>query len=225
MFSNITFDWRWDFAFDILPQLLRATVITIQATVVSFALALVLGLLLAVLRRNPFKPLAWLVSAFIEIIRSTPLLVQLYLLFYVLPRYGVRLSPFAAGVLGLGIHYATYLAEVYRAGIESVARGQWEAAIALNFSSLQTWTRIVLPQAVPPMIPAFGNYFIVLFKETPLLIAVNLVELMGRAQIIGSRSFRYVEPITLVGLIFLALSYPSALLVRRLETRFGKQRA
>ncbi len=225
MFDRITFDWDWEYAIEILPQLLEATIVTIQATFVGFALSLVIGLLFALGRRTPIRVISWPVTAVIEFIRSTPLLVQLYFLFFILPRWGLSLSPFLAGVIGLGLHYGTYLSEVYRAGIDSVPKGQWEAARALNFSTVKTWRNIVLPQAIPPMIPAFGNYFIVMFKETPLLSAITVVELLQTAKIIGARSFRYVEPVTLVGLIFLLLSYPAAIAVRRLENRFVKQRA
>lgn len=221
---EITFDWDWAYAVDILPRLLVATRITIAATVVGFLLALIVGLLLALARRSSLRVVSWPATAFIEFVRSTPLLVQLYFLFFILPRFGVALSPFVTGVIGLGLHYGTYLSEVYRAGIGSVPRGQWEAARALNFSARYTWTRVILPQAIPPMVPAFGNYFIVMFKETPLLSAITVVELLQTAKIIGARSFRYVEPYTLVGLIFLVLSYPSALLIRRLEARLERQR-
>lgn len=223
MFDFITFDWNWEYALDVLPRLLEATVVTVQATVVGFLLALVLGLILALMRRSPVRLLSWPATAFVEFIRSTPLLVQLYFLFFILPSAGVRMSPFLTGVIGLGMHYGTYLSEVYRAGIDSVPRGQWEAATALNFSTIRTWRSVILPQAIPPMIPAFGNYFIVMFKETPLLSAITVVELLGAAKNVGARSFRYVEPYTLVGIIFLVLSYPSALLIRRLEERLARR--
>ncbi|MDA4635977.1 ABC transporter permease subunit, partial [Escherichia coli] len=105
------------------------------------------------------KPVGFLA----DFIRGTPLLVQLYFIFYVLPDAGITLSPLVAGVIGLGLHYGTYTAEVYRGGIDNVARGQWEAARACNLSAFQTWTRIILPQALPPMIPALANYFIAMF--------------------------------------------------------------
>ncbi|MBA2668554.1 MAG: ectoine/hydroxyectoine ABC transporter permease subunit EhuD [Trueperaceae bacterium] len=219
----MTFSWDGEFALRILPQLLRATLITIQATVVGFALAMVIGLVFALLRRGP-RVTAWPAGFVVEFLRSTPLLVQLYVLFFLLPAYGVRLDAFTTGVIGLGLHYGAYLSEVYRAGIASVDTGQWEAATSLNFGRLHVWRTIILPQAMPPMVPAFGNYFIVMFKETPLLSAITVTELMQTAKIIGARSFNYVEPYTLVGLIFLALSYPSALLVNRLEARFARNR-
>ena len=214
-------NWDWDYALEILPELLKATInVTIPATFAGFGLALIVGLLLVLGRLSRWQPISWLSIAFIEFVRSTPLLVQLYFLFFVLPRYGVVMSPFMTGVIGLGLHYGTFTSEVYRAGIKSVPRGQWEAATALNFSPWRTWFSIILPQAIPPMIPTFGNYLLVMFKETPLLSVVTVVELLLTAKNIGTNSFRFVEPYTLVGVIFLLLSYPSALLLRRLEKHF-----
>jgi len=221
---GLRFDWDWAFAWEILPRLLEGAWITLQATVVGFALALAIGLLLALGRRGP-RLLSIPSTVFIEFVRSTPLLVQLYVLYFILPNFGISMSAFLTGVIGLGLHYGTYLSEVYRAGIENVPRGQWEAAIALNFGTRTTWKNIVLPQAIPPMLPAFGNYFIVMFKETPLLSAITVVELLQTAKIIGSRTFSYVEPYTLVGIIFLMLSYPAALVVNRLEARFARYRS
>lgn len=213
----------WEFALEVLPALLKGLVVTVQVALLAFAVAAVLGLLLALARRSESQWLAAPVTGLIEFVRSTPLLVQLFFFFYVLPRYGLRMPAFGLGVLALGLHYGTYTSEVYRAGIEAVERGQWEAARALNLSTTRTWTRIVLPQAIPPMVPALGNYLIGIFKETPQLIAITVVELLTTAQAIGSRSFRYLEPITLVGLLFFLISYPSSILVRRLEVRFARK--
>lgn len=209
--------WDWEFAWSILPELLNAMKITIAATIVGFLIASILGLVWVFCRRSTFKPLVIVVSWFVEFIRSTPLLVQLFFIFYVLPEFGISLTAFVAGVIGLGLHYSTYLAEVYRSGIESVPKGQWEASTALNYTKSKTWFRIILPQAVAPIIPMIGNYFLVMFKETPLLSAITIVEMMQTAKIIGSQSFRYFESFTIVGLLFLLLSYPSSLLVRYIE--------
>lgn len=209
--------WDWDYAFDILPELGRALIITVEATLVGSAVALVLGLGLAILRRSDSRLVSWPTAAFIEFVRSTPLLVQLFFMFFVLPEYGLTLSPFVTGVVVLGIHYATYTSEVYRAGIEGVARGQWEAARACNLSRTRTWVSVIIPQAIPPSIPALGNYVNAMFKDTPLLSAITVVELLNQAKILGSQTFRYTEPITMVGLLFLVVSYSSALLIRRLE--------
>ncbi|HEY7765659.1 MAG TPA: ectoine/hydroxyectoine ABC transporter permease subunit EhuD, partial [Aestuariivirgaceae bacterium] len=150
-------------------------------------------------------------------IRSTPLLIQIFFIYFVLPNFGIVLDAFAAGVLAIGIHYAAYCSEVYRAGFDNVHRGQWEAAVALNLGSWTTFRDIILPQAIPPIIPALGNYLVALFKETPLLSAIAVLELMQTAKIIGSETFRYTEPITLVGLFFLAMSLISAMGIRVVE--------
>ncbi|MCA9825092.1 MAG: ectoine/hydroxyectoine ABC transporter permease subunit EhuD, partial [Dehalococcoidia bacterium] len=146
---------------------------------------------------------------------------QLFFLFYVLPNYGITLSGFETGVVALGVHFSTYAAEVYRAGIESVPRGQWEASTALSISPVQKWTRIILPQAIPSVIPALGNYLVAMLKEAPLLSAVTVVDVLGEAQRICSRDFNCLEPYTMAGVLFLAISIPASFLARRLETRFG----
>jgi polar amino acid transport system permease protein len=183
--------------------------------------AMTVGLLWAVLRRSPNRwvgrPIGW----FVDFIRGTPLLVQLYFLFFILPDAGILLSPLTAGVIGLGIHYSAYTAEVYRAGIDNTPKGQWEAAKACNLSGHQTWIHIIIPQAVPPMIPALANYFIAMFKETPLLSAITVLELMNQARSVANYSYRYLEPITMVGVFFLAISIPAVILLRHLERRFA----
>jgi polar amino acid transport system permease protein len=212
--------WDWDFAAEIVPVLLQGLVVTVQATVLGSLLAFSLGLLLAVLLRGP-RPVALVVRGFIEFVRSTPLLVQVFFLFFVLPDFGIVLGALTVGVLALGLHYATYTAEIYRAGIDAVPRGQWEAATALSLPRSRVWTGVVLPQAIPRVLPALGNYVISMFKETPLLIGIGVADIVGQAREIGGGTFRYVEAYTLAGLLFLLLSYPAALLVRRLERRVG----
>lgn len=215
--------WDWEYTFRILPRLLNALQITIVATLLGFIFACFFGLFLALCRRSDIKPVRLAACAFVEFVRSTPLLAQLYFIFYVFPQFGLVLSPLFAGVLGLGMHYSTYLSEVYRSGIEAIPRGQWEAATALNFSSARTWLSIIFPQAIPPVVPVMGNYLIGMFKDTPLLSAITLVELLQTAKIIGSQSFRYLEPITMVGVLFLLLSYPSSLMVQRLDLRLNRR--
>lgn len=209
------------FALAILPDLGRALLVTVQATLAGMALALALGLAWALLRRSPVRPVRLATFWLVEFVRSTPLLVQLYFLFFVLPNAGVTLSPFATGVLGLGLHYSAYTAEVYRAGIEAVPRGQWEAALALNLSPARTWTSVILPQAIPPVIPALGNYLVAMFKDSPMLAAITVVELLQTAKLIGAETFRYLEPLTLVGLLFLAVSLVASRVIRHLEARLA----
>ncbi|WP_066319557.1 ectoine/hydroxyectoine ABC transporter permease subunit EhuD [Bacillus sp. FJAT-29814] len=211
--------WDWNFAIEVFPKILSAIWLVIAITFGSFIVALILGLLLTFARRSSFKPLSLLVYAFIEFVRSTPPLVQLFFVYFALPAIGISINKYAAGIVTLGIHYSTYVSEVYRSGIEAIPKGQWEAAKAMNFSKTQTWFRIILPQAIPPVIPMLGNYLIVLFKETPILMAIGVGEFLQKAQLLGSTHFKYLEPITIVGLLFLLLSYPSALLINKLEQK------
>ncbi|NKE69255.1 ectoine/hydroxyectoine ABC transporter permease subunit EhuD [Candidatus Manganitrophus noduliformans] len=213
----------WEFAISILPALLKALRVTLQATLVGISIALLLGLVWAFLGHSGRGLPAKVTAASVEFIRSTPLLVQIYFLFYVAPNFGLTLSPFSAGTLALGLHYSAYTAEVYRAGIEGVPSGQWEAALSLNMGRFLTWRSVILPQAIPPVIPALGNYLVAMFKETPLLAAITVMELLQTAKIIGAQTFRYLEPLTLVGLLFLAVSLVASRLVRRLEVRFGSR--
>ncbi|TKT75036.1 ectoine/hydroxyectoine ABC transporter permease subunit EhuD [Aquamicrobium sp. LC103] len=215
-------EWDWNFVWQIMPTMLQGVKITIIATLLGSALAAVIGLVIALLRRSPNRIVSRSVGFAAEFIRGTPLLVQLYFIFYVLPDIGILLSPLVAGVIGLGLHYGTYTAEVYRAGIDNVPRGQWEAAKACNLGPTQTWTHIIMPQAIPPMIPALANYFIAMFKETPLLSAITVLELMNQAKSIANSNYRYIEPITLVGAFFLVISLCSVFLLRWLERRYGR---
>jgi polar amino acid transport system permease protein len=215
-------EWDWNFVWDIMPTLLDGLKITILATVLGAAVAAVVGLLFAILRMTAPKPIAKVTGFIVEFIRGTPLLVQLYFIFFVLPDIGIRLPALLAGVIGLGVHYGTYTAEVYRAGIENVPRGQWEAAKATNLSSRQTWIHVILPQALPPMIPALANYLIAMFKETPLLSAITVLELMNQAKSVANSSYRYIEPMTMVGVFFLVMSLISVVFLRWLEERYAR---
>jgi len=214
--------WDMGFALDIFPQILRAFLrYTLVATALGSVLAASLGLVFAIIRRLAVPVLAPLTTAVIEFIRSTPIPIQLFFVFYGLPQLGIRLSPMTAGVLVLGVHYACYYAEVYRAGIEGVPKGQWEACTALSLSARHQWQHVVLPQAIRSVMPALGNYVISMFKETPFLFVISVPEMVQQAVSIGAQNFRYVEAITIAGLIFLVASYPSAVVMRRLEKRLG----
>jgi polar amino acid transport system permease protein len=212
-------DWSWEFTLAILPALARALRVTVAATLVGAAVALVLGLALALLRRSSIPGLGAVTGWVVEFVRSTPLLIQIYVLFYVLPRFGYSMTPFVTGVLALGVHYSAYTSEVYRAGIDSVPRGQWEAAAALNLPRARTFFRVILPQALPPVVPALGNYVVAMFKDTPLLSTITVLELLFTAKNLGAETFRYLEPFTLVGLLFLIVSLAAAGGIRMLERR------
>jgi polar amino acid transport system permease protein len=211
------FDWQWDFTWEILPRLIVATGNTLAAAGIGYAIAVVLGLILALAQRTGFRPLTVAVRESVEFIRSTPLVLQIFFVFYVFPQFGVRLSPWVAGMIAIGLHYASYLSEVYRGGIESVPRGQWEAALALNLSAARTYFRVIIPQALPTALAGMGNYLVGIFKDTPMLSVIGVAELMHTANAIGSESYRFLEPYTLVGIIFLAISLPTAALLRTFE--------
>jgi polar amino acid transport system permease protein len=214
----------WEYTLEILPVLAEASIITIEATILGFILAATLGLVLAILRMSKTVWVSWAAGGFIEFIRSTPLLIQIFFLYFVFPEFGIVLDAMVAGVLALGLHYGSYCSEVYRAGLENIPKGQWEASIALNLSPYVTFRDIIIPQAIPPVVPALGNYLVALFKETPLLSAIAVLELMQTAKILGSESFQYTEPITLVGAFFLVFSLVSAALIRRVESYLKTRR-
>jgi polar amino acid transport system permease protein len=188
----------------------------------GMAIALVLGLLLALGRINPSRWVSAPVAVFVELIRGSPLLLQLFYIYYVLPGFGVRLTPIAAGLLGLGINYGAYLSEVFRAGIAAVGSGQREAAESLGMSGGQTMYYIVLPQAWRIVIPPIGNYFISLFKDTALVSTISIAELMFQGQLIASDTFQYMRIYSAVFVIYVAISIPASLGVRWLERYFSR---
>jgi polar amino acid transport system permease protein len=215
--------WDWTFAWEILPLLAEASVVTLEATILGFAIAAVLGLAFAIGRMYGPPWLSVPLTGFIEFIRSTPLLIQIFFIYFVFPEIGLVLEAMTAGILALGLHYATYASEVYRAGLANIERGQWEASIALNLTPYHTFRDVIIPQAIPPVVPALGNYLVALFKDTPLLSAIGVLELMQTAKILGSETFRYVEPITMVGAIFLIFSLIAAGLIRIVEARLNRR--
>ncbi|MFQ5437639.1 MAG: ectoine/hydroxyectoine ABC transporter permease subunit EhuD [Paracoccaceae bacterium] len=217
------FDWKWDFTFEILPRLGWATLNTMIAAGAGYAIAIVLGLALALAQRTPYRPLTFIVRECVEFIRSTPLVLQIFFVFYVGPQFGIRLSPWASGMIAIGLHYSAYLSEVYRGGIDAVPKGQWEACRSLSMSTRDTYFRIIIPQALPPALAGMGNYLVGIFKDTPMLSVIGVAELMHAANAIGSEHYRFLEPYTLVGLIFLAISLPSAGLIRAFEAWVRKK--
>lgn len=223
------FGFEWDlssplaFALSILPILLTGLLVTLQATVVGFALALVLGLVWAVLKGVPSRIISWPVSVVIEFIRDTPLLVQLFFLYYVLPEYGIVLPAFMTGALALGIQYSAYTAEVYRAGLQAIGADQREAARALNLSSARTFTHIIVPQAIPRIVPAMGNYLVSIMKDVPVLSVVTVLEMLNVAKIVGDRTFDYLIPLSLVGALYLITTLVASAGVRLVDTWLPKE--
>lgn len=210
--------WSWAAAWEVLPDLLLGFVkATLVVTVVGTIIAAILGLLIAMARRSLPRPISAVISFLVNFVRMTPIVMQLMFAYAAF----TSVEPLTIGIIIFGIHYSTYMAEVYRAGIESVPAGQWEACTALSMSKGRTWIAVVIPQALRATIPSLGNYAISMFKDTPFLISISVVEMVQAGLAYGGSHFKYIEPITLSGLIFLAASYPTSLLVNRLEKRLA----
>jgi polar amino acid transport system permease protein len=208
-----------------MPVLLEGTEITVFLTFASMAVGLILGVPIALARLDEKKKYAYVsATVLLETVRGTPLILQVYYLFYVLPLVGIRLDPIPTAIAGLGISYGCYLSEVYRAGIEAIDISQWEAAAALGLPRMITLWRVILPQAFRIVIPPIGSYFIALFKDTALVSTISVQELMFSGRLLASSNFRYFQVFTLVGLIYVIISYPSARGVRWLEKKTARRR-
>ncbi|MBV7698707.1 ectoine/hydroxyectoine ABC transporter permease subunit EhuD [Streptomyces sp. TRM70350] len=212
-------NWDWEAVRDFMPQFWDGLLVTLQALVLGSLISFVLGLVWTLLMRTPSRWVRWPVGVFTEFVRNTPLLVQLFFLFYVLPEWGLTFSALTTGVFAIGLHYSTYTMQVYRAGIEAVPAGQWEAATALSLPTARTWRAVILPQAVRRVVPALGNYVISMLKDTPLLMTITVLEMLGQARLYSQEHFRFVEPITVIGVAFILVSYLASVLLRTLERR------
>jgi ectoine/hydroxyectoine ABC transporter permease protein EhuD len=211
------FDFRGSVEY--LPDLLRAAVVSVELTFCVMLVGLVFGLIIALMRISRSRTLRLISTTYVEVIRGTPCLLQLFYIYFVLPAFGIRLDPFPAGVVGLSVNYSAYLSEVYRAGIVAVPRGQLEASQALGMSRRLMMRLVILPQAIRVVVPPLGNYFISLFKDTSLVSIVTVKELMFTGQIIAATNFQYFTIFTIIGIIYFSLSYPSSLFVSYLERR------
>lgn len=216
--------WDQHFALSIIPDLLKGLRVTVEITLLGFVIAALLGLAVAVVRRLRIPVVSRVFGGYVQFVRGTPLLVQAYTAFFVLPAYGLRFSAIVTGVIVMGVNYSAYCAEVYRAGIQDVATGQWEAATALSLPARTTWARVILPQAIRSVIPVLGNYLVQMFKDSAVLSAITVFELLNAAQSIGSSSFRYLEPLTLAGVLFFIVSFPASHFFRTLEHRLAPTR-
>ncbi|MFF6873911.1 ectoine/hydroxyectoine ABC transporter permease subunit EhuD [Streptomyces sp. NPDC012474] len=213
--------WDWNAVADFMPHFWDGLLVTLQILVIGSVISFVLGLVWALLMRVPARWVTWPVGAITEFIRNTPLLVQLFFLFYVMPEWGLTFSALTTGVVGIGLHYSTYTMQVYRAGIEAVPVGQWEAATALNLPLRRTWSAVILPQAIRRVVPALGNYVIAMLKDTPILMAITVLEMLGEAQLFAREQFQFTEPLTVIGVAFIVISYLASLALRALERRLA----
>lgn len=216
--------WDWEYAREITPALLEGLKLTIYATIVSSVVSIILGLIWAMGRQTHIRVVRVAIAWFTEFIRRTPLLVQLFFIFFVMPSIGITLPPMVAGVIALGLNYSAYTMEIYRAGIGSIDKGQWEAAHVLSLPKAAVWFRVILPQAVPRVVPALGNTVISMFKDTALLSVITVQEVMAVAKTSGATTYSYTEPLLLAAGMYLVLGYGSSLVVRGLERRFDVAR-
>lgn len=205
-----------------LPLLLRGALTTVEISVVSMALAILLGLPIAMARLWGPRPVRWLAIAYVEIFRGIPVLLLIFFLYYGLPTVGVKLNPLTAAVLGFGMNYAAYEAEIYRAGIASIPVGQWEAAASLGMGRRLTFRRIILPQTVRTVLPPMTNDFVALFKDTSLVSVIAVVELTKQYQILAKSSLKYAEMGLVTAALYLLISIPLGVLSRHLEARVSK---
>ena len=206
------------FLLQILKAIFQAMPLTLAIALVSCAGASLLGFAFEILRRVN-RPLGLLMRLIIDFIRSTPLLVQIYFFYYVLPYYGVVLPGVVVGGMALSIYYSGYLAEVFKAGIDTIPAGQSEAALALGLAPMDVTFRVIAPQMLRNIAAPMGNYFVSILKSTPYLAVIGVAEMMGMTLEIASSTFRYAEPMLLLGIVFFILAATMAWCVRRLEVR------
>lgn len=203
-----------------MPRLLDGLKYTVILTILSFALSLVVALVVAAMRLNPRLKLVYIpATIYVEVFRGTPMLLQLFFAYFALPSIGINLSPMAAGVLTLGLCVGAYLSEVFRAAIQAVDRGQWEASSALAMSWSMTMRYTILPQAIRIALPSTGNYAISLFKDSALASTVSVVELLFSAQILAAQTFQYVKIYMIVGVFYFMICYPTSIAMSLLEKR------
>lgn len=204
-----------------LQLIFKATWNTVWIAILASVVAVLLGFGLEMLRRVNRTLSRW-IGFLIDFIRSTPILVHIYFFYFVLPEYGITLSAEVIGIFSLGFYYSSYLAEVFKAGINAVPAGQTEAAVSLGLTQFDMLTRVVLPQMLRQVAAPVGNYFVSLLKATPYLAVIAVPEVLGIALELGSDNFRYAEPMVAAELIFLALAIIVAQLVRVMEIRMAR---
>lgn len=204
-----------------LPMLLKGLLLTVELTLVVIVLALILGIPVAIGRLSKYRILRIVLHAYVELFRATPLLVQLVFIYFALPTLGLTLDAFEAAIIGFTLHYTAYISEVYRAGILGVPKGQFMAVRALGMSSFTAYRVIILPQAVRLVIPALGNYWVQLFKDSSLASVITLQELLFTGEIIASRTFEYFSMYAIVFVLYFCVGYPAIWGVHLLE-RFAE---
>ncbi|GDX24284.1 ectoine/hydroxyectoine ABC transporter permease subunit EhuC [Actinomycetes bacterium] len=211
-----------DIILDALPTISIGLLITLLITFLCGVFSLTLGVLVAFGRKSKSRVLRLSLGAYVQVFRSTPFLLQLVYIYFVLPFFGIQIPPLPAGILALTLHYTAYLCEVYRGAIEAVPKGQTDAARALGMRNRVVMARVILPQAIRTIIPALCNYMVSLLKDTSLLSVVTVQEMMFRGQIYAAETYDYFTIYTLVFLIYFAIGFPGVKLVDYLENRMKK---
>lgn len=218
----INFAKIWDILITKFPAFMEGVEITLQLAFFTVLFGSLLGLVVAVCRRTRLLPLRWLMSAYVAFIRGTPLLVQVLLVVYGLPQLGIRFPRMTLCIIALVINSGAYMAELIRAGLQSVEKGQVEAAESLGMSSGQTMLYIILPQAVKVTLPAMGNEFVAIIKESSILYAVGVYELTYQAYKLASVNYYYIETMIVAALIYFVLTYVATKLLGLLERRMRR---
>jgi len=210
---------------DSLPFLLKGAVWTIVLSLGGMFFGMLLGFGLALVRLYAIAPLGWLARVYISFFRGTPLLVQLFIIYFGLPELGLQLEPLTAALIGFSLNMAAYVAEIMRAAIASIDRGQWEAAASIGMSKSQTMLRAILPQAMRTALPPLGNSFISLVKDTALAATIQVPELFRQAQLITARTYEVFAMYLAATVIYWILSSLLAHLQNRLEERVNRHEA
>lgn len=213
----MNFDWQ--LAQDSVVPLLLGVRITVLFTIMVMFISLVAAVPVALARLSKYRLIRWVAMIYVNVFRATPLLIQLIYIYYALPAFGIRLSPFVAGLVGLSLHYIPFIAEVYRSGIQAIPKGQRDAAQALGLSRWMINRKVIFPQAFKIVIPALGNYFVSLVKDTSLLSVLTVTELVFAGELIAARTYDYFTEYTLVFIFYLALGSLAILAVQLVERR------
>jgi len=207
-----------------LPRLLSGAVVTVKISVLAMLLAVVVGLVIVLMRLYGIAPLRWAAAIYVEVMRGTPLLIQLFLIYYGLPQIGIRLPASFAAILGLGLNYAASESENYRAGIQAIPKGQMEASQALGMSQWQCLRHVILPQAFRLVIPPVTNDFIAMFKDSSIVSVITMVELTKVYGMLAMSTYDYIGLGIMTAGIYFALSYPASLFAQWLERRLAHDR-
>ena len=212
----------FEFSVTYIRYIAQGAIVTLELAVCALALGLALGLSGALARRSNIRPLTVVGTIYVEVVRGTPALLQIFVIYFGLASYGIRFEPFTAAVLTLGLISGAYITEIIRAGIAAVDRGQVEAAVSLGMAPSTVMRRIVLPQAAVLMLPPFTNFVVSLIKDTSLALTISVPEMMYRSYDVASQTFRSLEVYALAGVIYLAICYPLSRAARWLERRTAR---